>query len=73
MLPYEFVPGDLAWNSWNIERISLHDVTLNEVEEVCESSFIVRRGYAGRYTIVGYTLAARALVVVVEPDNNDDI
>ena len=72
MLPYEIRVESLIWDLWNIDHIARHDVTQNEVEEVCERRFIVRRGYAGRYIIIGHTPVARALAVVVEPVDNEE-
>ena len=70
MLPHEITSDALAWNSWNIEHISRHDVTRNEVEEVCEGRFIFRESYGGRFVVIGLTLDRRALAVVIEPDND---
>ena len=71
MLPHEITTDNLTWNPRNIEHIAQHDVTRNEVEEVCEGRFIFWESYGGRFMIVGRTLAERALAVVLEPDDDD--
>jgi len=44
----------ISWNKWAIEHISRHDVSPEEVEEVCfEDEPFIRRGKDGTYYILG--------------------
>lgn len=65
-----FIRG-LDWDDWNKTRIARHEVTPEEVEQVIEGEFIVRPGKQGRLLIIGPTLAARILLVVLEPEGED--
>ena len=69
MLPYPITSHSLVWNEWNIEHIARHSVTIDEANEVCSGRFIVLRGYAGRFIIVGQSIDGRALSIVVEPED----
>ena len=69
MLPYSISPGALVWDECNIEHIARHGVTRDEVMEACGGRFIVLRGYAGRFIIVGQSVDGRALSIVVEPED----
>ena len=71
VLPYELTVESLIWDPSNVGHIARHNVTLNEVEEVCQSSFISSNSYGGRFLVVGLTQAGRALAVVVEPSVDD--
>lgn len=57
----------LVWDSWNISHIARHNVTPEEVEEVCHGPFVTLAGYAERILVLGPTSAGRMLVVVLEP------
>ncbi len=61
---YEFV-----WPEDRIEHIARHDVTVEEVEEVCFGSAYVRRAKSGGanpvYYVLGRTSAGRYMFCVV--------
>ncbi|MBI4338890.1 MAG: hypothetical protein HY680_02945 [Chloroflexi bacterium] len=61
------VVGHLSWDPWNEDHIARHDVTREEVEQVCRGRYIVREGHKGRIVLVGPTERARVLAVVLEP------
>ena len=67
MLPYPITADALTWDGRNTAHIKRHDVVPDEVEEVCNGRFVVLQGYAGRFIIVGLTLADRMLSVVLAP------
>ena len=71
MLPYPITTNALIWDSWNVQHIARHEVTQPEVEEVCDSRFLVLQGYDGRYVIVGHTFAGRLVSVVIEPEDEE--
>ncbi|MGH2515603.1 MAG: hypothetical protein ACRDHP_08100 [Ktedonobacterales bacterium] len=55
----------LVWDEWNIRYIVRHDVTPEEVEEVCHGAFVASETYSNRLRIVGPTNAQRMLAVIV--------
>lgn len=57
----------LVWDEINTAHIKRHDVTKDEVEQVCEGSFAVRETYGGRLMVIGATTSARLLAVVLHP------
>ena len=58
----------LIWDAWNVAHITRHGVTPEEVEEVCQGPHLLRQAYKGRLMLIGPTLAARMLSVVLEPE-----
>ncbi|MCB9438398.1 MAG: hypothetical protein H6673_15590 [Anaerolineales bacterium] len=57
----------LIWDDWNVEHIAQHDITPQEVEEVCASEHIMLETYGYRVMIVGLTTAQRFVSVVLAP------
>lgn len=57
----------LIWDEWNVSHIAGHEVTPDEVEQVCHGAFVVLQGYAGRLLLLGPTVEGRMLVAVLEP------
>lgn len=56
----------IAWSEWSIEHILKHNVTKEEVEEVCfNNKPMIRKGKDGTYYILGQTDAGRYLFIVV--------
>jgi len=58
----------LIWDSWNIDHIARHDVTPEEVDELCQADPLVQQGKKGRLALSGLTLAGRFLVVILDPE-----
>jgi len=58
----------LIWDSWNIEHVARHQVTPDEVEEVCHGDPVVQEGKKGRSLVFGPTKAGRMLTVVLDPE-----
>ena len=42
----------LIWDSWNVAHIARHEVTPDEVEEVCQGEYIVRQTYDERLLLI---------------------
>jgi uncharacterized DUF497 family protein len=59
----------LRWDPWNAGHITGHQVSPEEVEEVCQGSPVVEMGYAGRLRLVGPTSAGRLLAVILAPED----
>lgn len=58
----------LKWDEWNKRHILKHRVTKAEVEEACQSDFVIFDGKKGRLLIVGLTNKKRFLAVVLDPE-----
>jgi hypothetical protein len=58
----------LIWDPWNVGHILRHEVSPEEVEEVCHSDHIIRETYKGRLILIGPTVAGRLLAVVLAPE-----
>ena len=56
----------LVWDDWNKKHLSIHNVTIEEVEEVCHGKYKVIKSYRKRIMIVGETKSGRRLAVVKE-------
>ena len=67
------VVNKLIWNDWNQDHIAGHDVTKDEVEEVCQGKYIALDGHHGRFIIVGMTQAKRVLAVVIDPETEPGV
>jgi uncharacterized DUF497 family protein len=59
----------LVWNERNIAHIARHEVTADEVEEVCHGDFVALESYQGRLLLLGPTATGRMLGVVLEPQS----
>jgi uncharacterized DUF497 family protein len=57
----------LIWDSWNVAHIARHEVTSDEVEEVCHGEYIARQTYDERLLLIGPALNGRILVVILGP------
>jgi len=62
----------LIWDTWNTDHIARHDVTADEVEEICKSNQLVQQGKKGRLAVSGKTAAGRFLVVILDPEPEPD-
>ncbi|OGM32097.1 hypothetical protein A2803_00845 [Candidatus Woesebacteria bacterium RIFCSPHIGHO2_01_FULL_44_21] len=60
----------LIWDGWNIEHIARHNVTKDEVEELCTYQPIVEKGYGGRIRLIGPTNSGRMLGIVLAPKSD---
>lgn len=63
----------LVWERATIDHIARHDVTPNEVEEVCHGSCIVLDARRGRFLIIGPTEKKRPLAVIVDPEPEEGV
>ncbi len=61
----------LIWDEENINHIARHDVTVDEVEEVCQTKFVVRPTYKNRLMIIGLTTKNRMLAIVIQKKHLD--
>jgi uncharacterized protein len=63
----------LVWDAWNIAHIARHDVTPDEVEEVCTADPVIRATYSNRFLAIGETKSGRILAVVLDPEPEDGV
>lgn len=59
---------ELVWDAWNITHIARHDVTRDEVEQVCQSDYQSFDAKKGRFILIGTTELGRVLAVVIDPE-----
>jgi uncharacterized protein len=58
----------LIWDDFNVPHIARHDVTPQEVIELCHGDPVVQEGKKGRSLVFGPTLAGRLLTVVLHDE-----
>lgn len=63
----------LVWDEWNATHILRHDVTLEEVEQVCNSEPVVQKAKKGRYLVYGLTRSGRMITVVLDPEPEEGV
>ena len=63
----------LVLDSWNIAHIARHNVTQDEVEQVCHVDPIVQEGKKRRLLIVGLTDKGRMLAVILDKEEEKDV
>lgn len=63
----------LAWDAWNIAHVARHNVTPEEVEQVCHIDPVVQEGKKGRMLIFGPTKNGRMLTVILDPEGEKDV
>ena len=57
----------LDWDEINEDHIARHGVSPREIDEMCVSDPLVRRGRRGAYLVYGQTLEGRYVFAVIEP------
>jgi uncharacterized protein len=57
----------LIWDPWNVSHIARHQVTPEEVEEVCHSAPVTSQTYKGRIRVISRTRRRRILTVILAP------
>lgn len=63
----------LIWDSWNIAHIARHNVTLEEVEQVCHTDPVVQKGKKGRLLVFGPTKTDRMLAIILDPQEEKGV
>lgn len=61
----------MIWDEWNKEHIQRHNVTIEEVEEVCLHKHKTYETYHGRIEIEGKTLAGRKLKIILSSEDRN--
>ncbi|PIZ00302.1 hypothetical protein COY62_03305, partial [bacterium (Candidatus Howlettbacteria) CG_4_10_14_0_8_um_filter_40_9] len=60
-----------VWDDWNKKHLSIHNVTIEEVEEVCHGKYKVTKSFRKRIMLVGKTKSGRRLAVVLSPEDRN--
>jgi uncharacterized DUF497 family protein len=60
------VIGDLEWDDENVEHIARHNVSPEEVEDICYGFHLSEKAGGGRYVLSGQSSSGRYLNVVIE-------
>lgn len=63
----------LIWASWNVAHIAHHEVSPNEVEDVCHSDPLVQEGKKNRLLIIGITKDKRMLSIILDHEEEEGI
>lgn len=63
----------LRWDDWNVPHTARHQVTQEEVEEVCRGQPVTSETYKGRFRVVGPTRRGRMLTVILAPQEEEGI
>lgn len=61
----------LVWDEWNREHLARHDISPEEVEEVCHGKYKITESYRKRLLIVGKTKGGRKMAVVLSPEDRN--
>jgi uncharacterized DUF497 family protein len=61
----------LIWDDWNRDHLSRHQITPEEVEEVCHSKHRAVQSYRKRILIMGKTNNRRTICIVLSPEDDD--
>jgi uncharacterized DUF497 family protein len=56
----------LVWDPWNVNHIARHDVSPEEVEQVCYGRHVILESYKERLLLIGRAQAGRMLAVILE-------
>ena len=67
------VIGWLIWDTHNVAHIARHEVTRQEVEEVCHGNYIIGEANHGRIMIIGPTQSGRALAAILDSEEEEGI
>ena len=65
------VINGLVWDDWNRDHLASHNVTTEEVEEVCHGKYKVIESYRKRIQISGKTKSGRKLTIILSPENRE--
>ena len=63
----------LIWEQANIDHIKRHEVTQQEVEEICYNNPVILSGHSNRLMCIGFTKSGRALIVILDPEPIKDV
>lgn len=65
------VVNGLVWDEWNRKHLARHNISPEEVEEICHRKNKIIDSYRRRIMIIGTTKAGRKLAVVLSPEDKN--
>lgn len=63
----------LIWDAWNVAHIARHNVTPEEVEQVCHTDPVVQKGKERRLLVFGPTDSGKMLAVILDKEEEKDV
>lgn len=57
----------LIWDEWNLDHIAKHNVTPEEVEQVCKDKHLANKWKNKTYRVIGQTKDGRYLTIFLAP------
>lgn len=63
----------LLWDSWNVAHIARHEVTVDEVEEICQQDPITSETYGRRLRVIGRTNEGKILTAILSPQDEEGV
>lgn len=61
----------LVWDDWNKNHLYRHEISIEEVEEVCHRKHHIKESYRKRILLVGKTSKGRVLAIVLSPEDRN--
>lgn len=55
----------LIWDDWNVAHIARHDLSKDEVEQVCQGAYVSWETFENRVMVVGETVSGRLVSIVL--------
>ena len=69
----KFIVKKLNWDTLNIKHIARHNVIPDEVQAVCDTNPVERKGHKNRLFLIGATIRGRILTVILNPTEQEGI
>ncbi len=67
----KIVVNGLIWDDWNRDHLASHNVTTEEVEEVCHGKHKVIESYRKRIQMSGKTRSGKNLIIIFSPEDRN--
>ena len=61
----------LIWDEWNKDHIAKHNVTPEEVEEICHGKHQAILSFRGRIQLSGNTKSGKKLIIILSPEDRN--
>ena len=61
----------LIWDEWNRDHIAHHQISPEEIEEVCHSEYNAIESFRKRIQLLGKTRKGRKLVIILSPEDRE--
>ncbi len=61
----------LIWDDWNKNHIKQHNITVDEIEEVCQGNNKTRKSFRKRILVLGKTKKGKQLAIALSPEDRN--